>query len=118
MDRALGKIWEILGEVDSLSRGFSPAGAALIIAQKSREATLGGIDVVTSEKVGRNVECAGNRTKLISSDPLAETSRHEVADLVHGAGLGILHLVDGGQGVGIGAHHDPVLGPHDHDVDA
>ena len=98
MDRALGKIWEILGEVDSLSRGFSPAGAALIIAQKSREATLGGIDVVTSEKVGRNVECAGNRTKLISSDPLAETSRHEVADLVHGAGLGILHLVHGGQG--------------------
>ena len=35
MVRALGKIWEILGEIDSLSRGFSPAGEALIIAQKS-----------------------------------------------------------------------------------
>ena len=69
----------------------------------------GQIDVMTSEKVGRNIECSGNRAQFIGSNPLTETSRHEVADLVHGAGLGILHLVDAGQGVGIGAHHDPVL---------
>lgn len=47
MVRALGKIWEILGEIDSLSRGFSPAGEALIIAQSTGENRTAVPDAVT-----------------------------------------------------------------------
>ena len=47
MDRALGKIWEILGEIDSLSREFSPAGEALIIAQLAGEKRTAVPDAVT-----------------------------------------------------------------------